>query len=182
MLSLGLAIGIAADPADGKGSVHELKVGDVAPAFSLHGADGKIYCLDDYKGRKIVVIAWFPKAFTPGCIAECQSLRDASKSLRDLDVKYFMVSVDPLKKNEKFRKWFNGDFPILSDESAEVARRYGVVTEKRKIPYRWTFYIGPDGKILHIDKRVKPETHGPDVVEKLKQLQVALGNSAKKKT
>ncbi len=44
----------------------ELKPGDQAPAFSLPGSDGKTYSLADYKGRKTVVLAWFPKAFTAG--------------------------------------------------------------------------------------------------------------------
>jgi peroxiredoxin Q/BCP len=44
----------------------ELKVGDEAPAFSMPGSDGKTYSLDDFKGKKAVVIAWFPKAFTGG--------------------------------------------------------------------------------------------------------------------
>jgi thioredoxin-dependent peroxiredoxin len=44
----------------------ELKAGDPAPAFSLPGSDGKTYSLADFKGRKVVVLAWFPKAFTGG--------------------------------------------------------------------------------------------------------------------
>jgi peroxiredoxin Q/BCP len=44
----------------------ELKVGDKAPPFSLQGSDGKTYSLDDFKGKKAVVVAWFPKAFTGG--------------------------------------------------------------------------------------------------------------------
>ena len=44
----------------------EVKVGDMAPDFSLKGSDGKTYKLSDYKGKQAVVIAWFPKAFTGG--------------------------------------------------------------------------------------------------------------------
>ena len=55
----------------------ELKVGDTAPAFSLPGTDGKTHTLAEYKG-KMVVVAWFPKAFTSGCTKECRSIRDSS--------------------------------------------------------------------------------------------------------
>ncbi len=56
------AVGMAAAPAPDK----PLGKGDPAPAFTLQGSDGKLYSLDDFKGKKAVVIAWFPKAFTGG--------------------------------------------------------------------------------------------------------------------
>lgn len=65
------------------------------------------------------------------------------------------------------------DYPILSDESKETARAYGVVTDERVIPFRWTFYIGKDGTILFVDKNVNPGSHGADVVSKLNELGVA---------
>ena len=64
------------------------------------------------------------------------------------------------------------DYPILSDPGRQIAGAYGVVDENRKNPARWTFYIGPDGKILHIDKTVKAAAHGQDVAGKLKELGV----------
>jgi peroxiredoxin Q/BCP len=65
------------------------------------------------------------------------------------------------------------DYPILSDPEKSVAKAYGVVTPERELPFRWTFYIGADGKLLHIDREVKPQTSGPDVVARLKTLGVA---------
>ena len=47
-------------------SASELKVGDAAPNFALPGSDGQVHRLGDYIGKKAVVLAWFPKAFTPG--------------------------------------------------------------------------------------------------------------------
>jgi len=61
----------------------------------------------------------------------------------------------------------------LSDPSKEVAKAYGVVTPERQVPFRWTFYIGEDGKILYIDKDVKAAEHGKDVAARLKELGVA---------
>ena len=52
----------------------ELKVGDTAPDFTLPGTDGKTHKLSDYRGKRAVVLAWFPKAFTQGCTIECKSL------------------------------------------------------------------------------------------------------------
>jgi peroxiredoxin Q/BCP len=64
------------------------------------------------------------------------------------------------------------DYPILSDPGKEVAKAYGVVTPERELPFRWTFYIGGDGKILYVDKEVKPPTAGADVAARLKALGV----------
>ena len=64
------------------------------------------------------------------------------------------------------------DYPILSDPEKITARAYGVVTDKRSVPFRWTFYIGKDGKILAIDKSVKAGSHGKDIAARLKELGV----------
>ena len=83
-----------------------------------------------------------------------------------------MISVDDLATNTAFAKEHGADYPILSDETKEVAKAYGVLGAMG-FASRWTFYIAPDGKILHIDKGVKPATSGPDMVAKLGELGVA---------
>jgi len=153
----------------------ELQVGDMAPDFSLAGSDGKNYRLSDFRGKKAVVIAWFPKAFTPGCTIECKSLAAAGDKLRQYDVAYFMASVDAAdgeKGNAAFAASEKADFPILSDPSKETATAYGVVHPERGYAMRWTFYIGKDGKIAAIDKAVKPPTSAEDVMAKLDELKV----------
>ncbi|MCG3195138.1 MAG: hypothetical protein DIJKHBIC_04408 [Thermoanaerobaculia bacterium] len=62
---------------------------------------------------------------------------------------------------------------MLADVDGSVAKAYGVVNAERKVPFRWTFYIGKDGKLLHVDREVKPATAGPDVARKLGELGVA---------
>src|SRR4030095_6732854 len=79
----------------------ELKVGDPAPDFSLQASDGKTYKLSDYKGKKAVVVAWFPKAFTQGCTIECKSLAENGDKIKMYDVEYFMASVDNVEDNTK---------------------------------------------------------------------------------
>ena len=85
---------------------------------------------------------------------------------------YFAASVDDPETNKKFAEHVEADYPILSDTSKKVAAAYGVVTPERQLPARWTFYIGPDGRILAIDKKVSPSTAGEDVVKKLDELGV----------
>ena len=149
--------------------------GDPAPDFALPGSDGKTYKLADFKGKQAVVLAWFPKAFTSGCTAECKSLKDGGKAVRAFDVAYFTASCDEPGTNEKFAKELELDYPVLSDPSRSTAEAYGVVNENIRWARRWTFYIGPDGKILAIDKAVHTATHAKDIAAKLKELGIKPG-------
>jgi peroxiredoxin Q/BCP len=95
--------------------------------------------------------------------------------IRAFDVAYFMVSVDTLADNTAFAKKENADFPILADPTKETARKYGVLRAAGalgEVANRWTFYIGPDGKIQNIDKKVNPAQSGADIVANLKSLKV----------
>jgi thioredoxin-dependent peroxiredoxin len=156
----------------------ELKVGDMAPDFKLEASDGKTYSLADYKGKKAVVVAWFPAAFTQGCTIECKSLAENGDKLRTYDVAYFMASVDPLegeRGNKAFAQSMKADFPLLSDPSKKTAEAYGVLSP-RGFANRWTFYIDKDGRIAHIDKEVgkRLQTSAEDMMAKLTELKVPM--------
>lgn len=80
--------------------------------------------------------------------------------------------MDDAKTNRAFAEHVEADYPILADPTKEVARAYGVLNAIG-MASRWTFYIGPDGKILHIEKSVRTSTAGPDMAAKLAELGVA---------
>ena len=86
---------------------------------------------------------------------------------------YFTASVDDAETNKKFAEQVEADYPILSDPEKKVAAAYGVVDAQHPLAARWTFYIGPDGKILAIDNKVSPKTAGEDVVKRLEELKVS---------
>ena len=166
-----------------------VKVGDMAPDFSLQGSDGKTHKLSDFRGKRAVVIAWFPKAFTQGCTIECKSLAENGDKIKQYDVAYFMASTDNIEDNTKFAKATSvtlqgrggastvvekkeADFPMLSDPTMATARAYGVVTGERTTALRWTFYIDKSGKIAAIDTAVRPATSAEDMIAKLSELKV----------
>ena len=82
---------------------------------------------------------------------------------------YFAASVDAPETNARFAESLDLDFPILSDPSKSVARAYGVLGASG-FAQRWTFYIGKDGRIAAIDKKVTPGSHGQDIVKQLSNL------------
>src|SRR5690554_2421771 len=117
-----------------------LETGQPAPDFELPGSDDITYHLADYRGKQAVVLAWFPKAYTYGCTIECKSLADNGHLIREFDVAYFMISVDPLIDNKGFAAETNADFPLLSDEDKSVAKAYDVL-HASGVAKRHTFYI-----------------------------------------
>jgi peroxiredoxin Q/BCP len=83
--------------------------------------------------------------------------------------------VDDAETNKKFAEHVEADYPILSDPEKKAATSYEVVNAARPLANRWTFYIGPDGRILDIDRKVSPSTAGDDVVKRLEALKVKKG-------
>ena len=81
----------------------------------------------------------------------------------------FAASVDAPEKNAEFAKSLGLDYPILSDPTKEVARAYGVLAPSG-FAARWTYYIGADGRLLEIDKKVSVSSHGEDIAAKLADL------------
>ena len=185
-----MAIGMAAALAVGltAQAPAELKVGDMAPDFSLQGTDGKTHKLSDYRGKTAVVVAWFPKAFTQGCTIECKSLAENGDKIRKYQVAYFMASTDTIEDTTAFAKAKTvtlgeganarvvekqeADFPMLADPTKATANRYGVINPERGFANRWTFYIDKAGRIAYIDKAVRPATSAEDMIARLGELKV----------
>ena len=148
-----------------------LDAGSTAPDWTLPGSDGNEYSLSELRRDGAVVLAWFPKADTPGCTRECQSLTRNGDKIRQFKVSYFMISIDPIEDNTAFAQKYGADFPILSDESKEVAEAYQVMSSFG-FASRHTFYIGADGRILEIDRNVNADTAAEDIVATLERLGV----------
>ena len=97
------------------------------------------------------------------------------KELKKFNAAYFTASCDPAdgaRGNISFAKSLDLDYPILSDPSKKTAKAYGVVTLTRPFPHRWTSYIGKDGKILKIDKKVRAGNDGANAAKALEALGV----------
>lgn len=151
---------------------YEPKPGDRAPDFRLPSSEGKDLSLKDFKGKN-VVLYFYPKDDTPGCTAEACSFRDRTPDLTREGIAVLGVSTDSVDSHQKFRKKYDLNFPLLSDEMADVAKMYGVWKEKNMYGRRtWgvgrtTFLIGTDGRIKKIYKKIDTANHAGDILKDL---------------
>ena len=152
-----------------------LKVGDIAPKFSLPDQDGQIHKLSEAKGHW-VLLYFYPKDLTPGCTAEACGIRDDYSEFRRLKAEVFGVSTDKVASHRKFADKHALPFTLLADEDKEVVAAYGVWGKKKFMgreymgTNRRSFLIGPDGRIRKIYDSVKPALHAREVLADLRDL------------
>ena len=145
-----------------------IQVGDKAP--NIKTAE---FSLADAKGQRVVLF-FFPKADTPGCTIEACEFRDSYSKIQKTGAVLLGISPDTSKAQKKFEEKFSLPFPLLADADKEIAHAFNVMQEKnmygKKVMgvARTTFVIGPDGKIKHVFRKVKPEGHSSEVLEYLK--------------
>lgn len=153
---------------------YEPRVGDVAPNFRLPSTRGKNTTLEEFRGKD-VILYFYPKDDTPGCTAEACSFRDHESDLSKSGAVVLGVSTDPIESHRKFMEKHRLNFPLLSDETADVAKMFGVWKEKNMSGRRtWgvartTFWIGADGRIRKIYRKVDTGRHAEDILADMKE-------------
>lgn len=161
-----------------------VKIGNLAPAFSLKNQNGETVSLKDFKGSKNVVLYFYPRAKTPGCTIQACGIRDTKKAFDKLDTVVLGVSPDSVAKLKKFEENPKKEesplnFMLLSDEDHSIADKYGAWGPKKFMGkefdgiLRSTFIIGKDGRLKHIMAKVNTKTHHDDVLALIKELGLA---------
>lgn len=150
-----------------------LQEGKTAPDFSLPSTEGKEISLSDFKGKKSIVLYFYPKDNTPGCTQESCDFRDMNKLFAKKDAVILGISADSVKSHEGFQSKFKLSFPLLSDESKDVIKKYGVWKEKSMYGKKYmgiertTVVIDKEGKVRKIFPKVKVTGHAEEVLESL---------------
>lgn len=116
-----------------------------------------------------MVLYFYPKDDTSGCTREACEFRDRFPNFQQLNALILGVSPDSPQSHQKFIAKYNLPFSLLSDESKEMLKCYGVWVEKSMYGRKYmgversTFILGPDGRILTIFRKVKPAEHASEV-------------------
>ena len=151
----------------------ELEEGASAPDFHLKSDDGNSYSLSQFKGKKEVVLYFYPRDDTSGCTKEACSFRDTSPHFTKKGVQILGVSTDDLDSHAKFRTKYELNFPLLSDPEHKVSDEYGVYKLKNNYGKdywgieRSTFIIDKEGKIKKIFRKVKVDGHTQEIMSSL---------------
>jgi len=150
-----------------------LQLNDFAPDIRLPDQNGRIVDLASYKGLRVLVY-FYPKDDTPGCTTEACGLRDHFPSFNGSGLAVLGISPDSVASHKKFVDKFGLTFPLLSDEKKDVVQRYGVWGLKKFLGKeymgvsRTSFLIDPNGRIVKIYSKVKPEVHAAEVLADIK--------------
>ena len=143
-----------------------------APDFTLPDQDNKIHSLADYRG-KWVLLYFYPQDDTPGCTTEAISIKYSFPDFTKLKIQVLGVSTDSVASHKKFATKYELPFPLLADTEKVVVNLYGVWGKKKFMgkeyegTMRTSFLIDPDGKIVKIYEKVKPEIHAEEVLRDL---------------
>jgi peroxiredoxin Q/BCP len=147
-----------------------LKEGEKAPDFTGGNQEGKEISLSDYRGQR-VVLYFYPKDNTPGCIAEACNLRDNYDDLIAKGFKVIGVSPDSESSHAKFKAKHDLPFDLVSDPSKEILKKYGAWGEKKMYGktyegvLRTTYIIDPDGIIEQVISKVKTKDHAAQIFQ-----------------
>jgi peroxiredoxin Q/BCP len=150
-----------------------LSVGKKAPSFDLLDQEGRKVKLSDFKGRKLLVY-FYPRANTSGCTRQSCAVSEALPDFTELGVDAVGISPDKPESQKKFDAKYDLGFPLLSDATREVARKFGALGTKnvrgvkKEGIIRSSFLIDEQGKLAGVWYKVKPEDTVPRALEALR--------------
>lgn len=136
-----------------------LNAGSDAPDFTARTTEGETVSLHGFRGKKNVLLMFYPKDDTPGCTKQMCAARDEGAAYEAANVQRFGVNDGSLESHRRFAGKFDLDFPLIVDEGGEIARAYGTLKENGGTA-RSTFLIDTHGKIVY----AAPGAHGADEV------------------
>lgn len=155
----------------------KLKIGTIAPQFTLFDQNKVEHSLSDHLGEW-VLLYFYPKDNTPGCTVEAKGIRDLHEKFEKLNLCVLGVSKDTAGSHSRFIEKYKLPFTLLSDSDKKLAKTYDSLGKKRFMGREYmgvlrnSFLIDEKGVIKKIYEGVTPATHAKEVLEDVKALQV----------
>ncbi len=153
-----------------------LLAGQPAPIFTLPDADMESVDLAQFRGKKHVVLYFYPKDGTPGCTMQATDFSDHEEDFARYDCVVMGVSPDDCLCHAEFRDQHGVSIRLLADTEGEVCQKYGVLKEKdangskKSCIVRSTFIIDKRGTVRHALYEVTPKGHAAEVLNLVKSL------------
>jgi peroxiredoxin Q/BCP len=149
-----------------------VKLGEQAPDFELPDRTGNMVRLSGFKGRKAVVLYFYPKDDTPGCTKESCAFRDGYQDFQDAGAEVIGVSSDSAESHGKFAEKYRLPFTLLSDQGGQVRKRYGIPATLGLLPGRVTFVIDRDGIVRHtFNSQFQATQHVAEALQALRRFE-----------
>lgn len=146
-----------------------IKIGQKMPNISGEIQTGEQISLSDFRGKKNVVLYFYPKDNTPGCIREAVDFTKKKRNFAALNTAVIGVSVDSLSSHRRFVKQYKLQIPLLSDADKKICSDFGVLRPSGSAQ-RTTFLIDKSGKVKHVFEEVDADGHVEEVLEKVKEI------------
>jgi len=148
------------------GCQQPLKVGSAAPDFAGTTDEGKTFKLSELKGKRGVVVYFYPKDETAGCITQACAFRDRLRELKAKGYTVVGISCDSVDSHKSFKAKYRLPFTLIADKDGGIARKFSVPMERKTIGgtpslliKRQTFIIDKEGKIVEQFQVDDPEEH-----------------------
>lgn len=141
-----------------------------APTIATRDASGVERRSASLRGKRALLVTFFPRCFTGTCHHQLTSLRDAYPQLQKAGVEVWAVSVDPAEGPQgqrAFAQKLKLPFPLLPDTDRKISLAFGAVQSREQMAARMSVLIGKDGRVMWVDKQINPRTHGADVLKRL---------------
>ncbi|MCA9473777.1 MAG: redoxin domain-containing protein [Nitrospirales bacterium] len=149
----------------------EIKVGDEAPDFTMKDQDQNDVKLSDFRGKKNVVLAFYPLDWSPVCEGENKCLTDDFPSLESDNSVLFGVSCDSFFSHKAWADALDLKHKLLADMSRSVSKSYGLYFEPLNCSKRATVIVGKDGKVGYVKvQEIKTARDDKEIIDALKAM------------
>ena len=151
------------------------QAGDTAPDFTAKSTSGEMVTLSAFRGKKNVLLAFFPLAFTGTCSAEMKSFNDDYDQFAKADVQILPISVDSVDSLKEFKAKLGMKTDFLSDFKRDISRSYGVLLEDRFYSNRAYFLIDRQGIVrwAHVEEKPGQRRENSEILAHIEELQRA---------